>query len=165
MFLLLFYLWIYLIGIINNQPIEFAKWTNEEEISEEENLYQTAIIYIGINCVFLSYILVFNFCLLFNGKILTSDLNMEHGDIENPNSNYKMYHTNNINYITSSVTIMNTNQNNNTNNINFNYNSIAENENIKKTSIIVGGMSVNVQIRTDKNIYLEEIKTKKKICI
>ena len=132
MFLLLFYLWIYIYVIINNQPMEFPKWSTEVEKSEEEKFYLTAIVYGGVNFMCLFFILIFNFCLLFNGKVLTSDLDLNPSDIKNKNTNYMMYNTNNINYITSSVAIMNTNQTNNTNYINEN-NSIAENENIKKT--------------------------------
>ena len=54
------------------------------------------------------------------------------------------------------------NNRNQTNNPNNNNNSISEEEKIKKTSIFIGEINVNVQIKTDKNIYLEENITKKK---
>ena len=177
-FLLLFYLWIYDVAILNNQPMEFPKSVNETEKSKEEKLYETSIVYTSINTICLSYLLVFNFCLIYIDKILISNLDLIPNDLESQNVSYIMYpaiinnsnnpnniyynnNTNNANYITSSIAIMN--NRNQTNNPNNNNNSISEEEKIKKTSIFIGEINVNVQFKTDKNIYLEENITKKNI--
>lgn len=144
MFLLLFYLWIYDIEIIDTQPMVFPKSNNETEVSEEEKLIDTAKAYSSINCISLAYLLIFNFCLIYIDKILFSNL-----DLANESNNIYYYNNNNTNYEETNVgVITNSNQNN---------------KNIEKTSILIGGKNISVQIKTDENIYLEETTTKKNI--
>ena len=50
-----------------------------------------------------------------------------------------------------------------TTNIGVITNSNQNNKNIEKTSILIGGKNISVQIKTDENIYLEETTTKKNI--
>ena len=120
MLLLLFYLWIYDIEIIDTQPMVFPKSNNETEVSEEEKLINTAKSYSSINCISLSYLLIFNFCLIYIDKILFSNL-----DLANESNNIYYYNNNNTNYEETNVgVITNSNQNN---------------KNIEKTSIFIGG--------------------------
>ena len=179
MSLLTFYFFIYEIIIVFIPPYKkkeknyFLEYitsdTIEEEKLEEEILYNKVIYYGIANVIAMFMVCTFNIVLCFISKIIYIYLDLNFEDNKNSNNIVINNATNNQNYITTinninSVNNMNRgNIVNNNNTVNIINNININTDKMKATSIFIGGKYINIQIETNKNIYLEELNSKKKI--
>jgi len=175
MILVSLYFTIYEFFFILNQPFEIEKdynYTNYEtrypivsQKTEEEILFQSASLILGINFIFVAFIWIFYIVFFLDITIYTYlDLGLE--DDKTINNNVSI---NNNQYMTTINNINNTNSYNRgniitkSNAINDNNINISESRDIIKTvSATINGTTLDIKIKYNKNIYLEELKTKTK---
>ena len=134
---------------------------SEEEILFD-NLYNNCMLFGIINSLILYLIFSFLICLCFVDELiyLYLDLNFEKSRNSfniNNNNNIINQNQNYVNTINIANSTNNLNKANSETINNFNINSeIITDDKIKRTSICLEGKNIDIQIRVDKNLYLQE---------
>lgn len=169
------YFMIYEFALVLNQPFEIEKVYNYTDYktnysfvsqkTEEEILFDRASLIGGINLSFVFFICVF-YVSFFLDITINTYLDLSFEDNKNINNNVS---TNNNQYMTTINNINNTNNINSrniiikSNAINGNNINILESRDIIKTiSATINGTTLDIQIKYNKNIYLQEIKSETK---
>ena len=171
---------IYEIIIICTRPMEFERTiptdenyssysANNYEKSEEEKwfdeLYIKCLIFGIVNSIILFLMAIFIFILCFIDELIYIYLDLNFENNKKFAINNMQYTNNNIQFNANTINIINS-----TNNLNRGYattinplNSNSSNDNddkIKKTSIIIEGKNIDIQIKANKNLYLQELNSK-----
>ena len=166
-----FIFFIFEIIIISTKPLEFertfstdfSEFNNKYEKSEEEkyfdNIYEKCFFFGILNFAILFFLDIFIFILTFSNNVIYIylDLNYEENSIFESKDNNQNYQTtinaiNSVNNFNRGKIAINTPINNNTTN--------KSDDQIKETSINVNDKKIDVLIKTNQNLYLQEITSK-----
>ena len=170
LFIVDFYFYIYEILIVLNKPLNFGMANSNYEKSEEEKIfdkiYEKSRLFGILNFSFLIclHICIFFLCWVDMIIYIYLDLNFEE---DTKSNNIIQANDNNLNYLTTINAINSVNNyksRNNIMNIPINNSTKASIQDIKDiikaTSINVNDKKIDILIKTNKNLYLQEIKSK-----
>ena len=171
LFIVDFYFYIYEILVVLNKPLNFGIAGSGYEKSEEEKnydkIYEKSRLFGILNFSFLICLHITIFILCWVNRIIYIYLDLNFEDNDNSNNIIQANDTNQNYYTTINAinSVNNYKSRNNMMNIPINTNTKAssnkdEKDRIKVISINVNDKKIDILIKTNKNLYLQEINSK-----
>ena len=137
---------------------------SQEEIKFDE-LYTKCIIFGLVNIIILFILAIFIFILCFTDEIIYIYLDLNFDNTKNFTIKNTNFTNNNFLFNANTINIINSTNNLNGGNVitfnPLNQNSEKENnDNIKRTTISIEGKNIDIQIKANKNLYIQELNSK-----